>query len=228
MNITQKFKNRRPKSVFRQKSPDQCSRFEIFSVTQWRHLWSGHRPWCCNSPIQSWASLQFFQTGAAVPFCLWNWLFLICEKTHGKKSGLQPFQTEAAVLFCLWNWLYFDLRKTHEKSYRACRVVTGGWAGWAIARPVFGRLKGAAGFPSCLWNWLHFDLRKTHYKSNRASSLSKRRPWSNNFLSFQFCHPNHFAAFGESGVNARCRSETKWRLKITSNYLVIKTELFGM
>ena len=151
------------------------------------------------------------------------------EKNSRKiKSGLQPFQTEAAVTFCLWNWLHFDLRKTHEKSYRACRVVTGGWAGWAIARPVFGRLKGAAGFPSCLWNWLHFDLRKTHYKSNRASSLSKRRPWSNNFLSFQFCHPNHFAAFGESGVNARCRSETKWRLQITSNYLVIKTELFGM
>ena len=52
MNINQKFKNRRPKSVFRQKSPDQCSCFEIYGDT----LWSRHRPLCYNSPIQSWAS----------------------------------------------------------------------------------------------------------------------------------------------------------------------------
>ena len=56
MNINQKFKNRRPKSVFRQKSPDQCSCFEIYSDTLRRHLWSGHRLRCYDSPIQSWAS----------------------------------------------------------------------------------------------------------------------------------------------------------------------------
>ena len=28
---------------------------------------------------------------------------------------------------------------------KTCRGVSGGWAGWAIAHPVFGRIEGAAG-----------------------------------------------------------------------------------
>ena len=90
MNINQKFKNRRPKSVFRQKLPDQCSRFEIFSVTLRRHLWSGHRPQCYDSPIQFWATSLSKQRPLSPSVSEMDFI-LICKKLTKNKIGLPAF-----------------------------------------------------------------------------------------------------------------------------------------
>ena len=105
MNINQKFKNRRPKSVFRQKSPDQCSCFEIYSDTLRRHLWSGHRLRCYDSPIQSWASSLSkrrprFPSVSEIDF------ILICEKLTKNQVGPPAFSNggRGQPIFCRFNF----------------------------------------------------------------------------------------------------------------------------
>ena len=99
MNINQKFKNRMPKSVFRQKSPDQCSCFEIYGDT----LWSRHRPQCYNSPIQSWVS-SLSKQRPRFPSCLWNWLHFDLRKTQQIGPPAFPNGGRGQPIFCHFNF----------------------------------------------------------------------------------------------------------------------------
>ena len=200
--------NWRPKSVFRQKSSEQLSRFEIFSVTLRRHLLSEHRPWRYDSPIQSWASSLFKRRPQFPPVSEID-VILICKKLTKNQigppafpnggrgsllflkltslrfaknswrinSGLQPFQTEAAVPFCLWNWLYFDRQKKSRKIRSGLQP---------------------------------FQTEAEVYQ----------------FFVVSILPPQSFCSIWRSGINVDLKLNESYRLPRTM-YLVIKTELFG-
>ena len=49
------------------------------------------------------------------------------------------------LYYCIWYKKLSTTSKYHWLHYDNYRGVSGRWAGWAIAHPVFGRIEGAAG-----------------------------------------------------------------------------------
>ena len=95
MNINKKFKNRRLKSVFRQKSPDQLFRnFRCYS-----------RPRCYDSPIQSWAS-SLSKRRPRLPSVSEIDFILICKKLTKNQIGPPAFPNggRGQPIFCRFNF----------------------------------------------------------------------------------------------------------------------------
>ena len=123
------------------------------------------------------------------------------------KPGPQSFQTEAMVPFCLWNWLHFDLLNS-EKSNRTSSLS-----------------KQRRRFPSV--SEIDFILIcKKVTKIKSGLQLLQMEAAVNQFFVVLILPPQSFCSIWRK--LCQCRSETKWRLQINSNYFVIKTELFGI
>ena len=75
-----------------------------------------------------------------------------------------------ALMFLTVTWLFSEIKGVYDFALNALltiykfRGVSGGWAGWTIAHPVFGKIEGAAGQRQCAALLLAHPVLGTHLR----------------------------------------------------------------